>query len=83
MARLYGSEALFDDNFCNGDPWVIGLKRFASRLKAPLELQVLPLRDDAPVYFDPGYKLQFKGEQIAGVTSITAVPEYEIVVRPQ
>ncbi|MFZ3341042.1 MAG: beta-galactosidase [Terriglobales bacterium] len=83
VARLYASGALLDDNFYNGDPWVIGLKRFAERLDAPLELWVLPLRDDAPVYFDQGYKPQFKGKQIAAVASITAVPEYEIVVRPQ
>jgi hypothetical protein len=74
---------LIDDNFYNGEPWVIGLKRFATRLDAPLQLQVLPLRDDAPVYFDPDYKPQFSGKQVAAVASITAVPEYEVVLRLQ
>ncbi|MGC2150650.1 MAG: beta-galactosidase [Terriglobales bacterium] len=83
VARLYTNTTLVDDNFYNGDPWVIGLKRFAPSLDAPLKLQVLPLPGDAPVYFDPGYKPQFKGSQIAAVASVTAVPEYEIVVRPQ
>jgi beta-galactosidase len=98
VGRLYagGSSAdrvLIDDNFYNGEPWVIGLKiiglkiiglkRFAGRLDAPLQLQVLPLRDDAPVYFDAGDKPQFSGKQAATVTSITAVPEYEVVVQPQ
>jgi hypothetical protein len=88
VARLYsgGSLAgatLIDDNFYNGEPWVIGLKRFATRLDAPLQLQVLPLRDDAPVYFDPDYKPQFSGKQVAAVASITAVPEYEVVLRLQ
>lgn len=83
VARLYASAALLDDNFYNGDFWVIGLKRFASCLDAPLELQVLPLRDNAPVYFDAGYKPEFNGKQLAAVISITAVPEYEIVVSPQ
>jgi hypothetical protein len=83
VARLYTNTTLVDDNFYNGDPWVIGLKRFASRLDAPLKLQVLPLRDDAPVYFDPGYRPQLNGSQIAPVASVTAVPEYEIVVRPE
>jgi beta-galactosidase len=83
VARLCTNTTLVDDNFYNGDPWVVGLKRFAPSLDAPLKLQVLPLPGDAPVYFDPGYKPQFKGSQIAAVASITAVPEYEIIVRPQ
>jgi beta-galactosidase len=72
-----------DDNFYNGEPWVIGLKRFVTRLDSPLELQVLPLRDDAPVYFDSGYKPQFTGSQVVALASVTAVPEYEVVVRPE
>jgi len=83
VGRLYAGAALIDDNFYNGEPWVIGLKRFATGLEAPLQLQVLPLRDDAPVYFDPGYKPQFSGKQTAAVASITAVPEYEVVLHPR
>jgi beta-galactosidase len=83
VGRLYAGGALIDDNFYNGEPWVIGLKRFATRLDAPLQLQILPLRDDAPVYFDSGYKPQFGGKQTAGVASIAAVPEYELVLRPE
>ncbi len=94
VARLRVSDALLDDNFYNGDPWAIGIKRFASHLESPFELQVLPLRDDAPIYFDPGYRPHFenkpedkvkdkKDKQVVAVDSITAVPEYEIVVRPQ
>jgi beta-galactosidase len=93
VARLYAGGSLaggspagpspIDDNFYNGELWVIGLKRFATRLDAPLQLQVLPLRDDAPVYFDPGYKPQFGGKQADAVASITAVPEYEVVISPQ
>ncbi|MGA8538050.1 MAG: beta-galactosidase [Terriglobales bacterium] len=87
VGRLYAGAAwagggLVDDNFYNGEPWVIGLKRFAGRLDAPLRLQVLPLRDDAPVYFDAGYKPQFSGKQVAAVASVNAVPEYEIVINP-
>jgi hypothetical protein len=87
VARLYAGgspgPSPIDDNFYNGEPWIIGLKRFAPRLDAPLQLQVLPLRDDAPVYFDPDYKPQFSGKQVAAVASITAVPEYEVVLRLQ
>lgn len=83
FARGDQGRDLLDDNFYNGEPWVIGLKRFSGRLGSSLELWVLPLRSDAPIYFDPGYKPQFAGKQKASVSSISAVPEYEIVIRPQ
>jgi beta-galactosidase len=83
VGRIYAGATLVDDNFYNGEPWVIGLKRFALHLDVPLQLEVLPLRDDAPVYFDPGYKPQFHGKQTAAVASITAVPEYEVILHPQ
>jgi hypothetical protein len=82
VARFYAGGALRDDNFYNGEPWVIGLKRFAGLLDAPLKLQILPLRQDAPVYFDAGYKPKFSGKQVVGVDSVTAIPEYEVVVHP-
>jgi beta-galactosidase len=83
IGRLYAGATPIDDNFYNGEPWVIGLKRFAMRQDAPLQLQVLPLRDDAPVYFDPGFKPEFREKQTAAVASITVVPEYEVVLHPQ
>jgi hypothetical protein len=83
VGRFYAGETLLDDNFYNGNPWIIGLKRFAGRLDAPLRLEVLPLRDDAPVYFDAGYRPEFTGKQLAAVPSITAVAEYEVVVHPR
>jgi hypothetical protein len=75
--------SLVDDNFYNGEPGVIGPKRYAILLDAPLELPVLPLRDDAPVSFDSGYRRQFTGKQVVAVASVTSVQEYEFVVRPQ
>jgi hypothetical protein len=83
VGRLCWGKTLLDDNFYNGTPWIIGLKRFAGRLGAPFRLEVLPLRDDAPVYFDTGYRPQLTGKQSAAVPSITAVAEYEVVVRPR
>jgi hypothetical protein len=82
VARLYSGSDLLDDDFFNGETWVIGLKRFAGLLNSPLKLQVLPLRADAPVYFDPGYKPAFSGKQLVELDGVTAVPEYELVVSP-
>jgi beta-galactosidase len=83
VARLYATDQLLDDNFYNGEPWVIGLKRFATHRNTAMELEILPLREDAPVYFDAGYQPHFSKKQISGITSITAIPEYEILLRPR
>ena len=83
LARLYHGTTLLDDDFANGLPWVIGLKRFARDLATPLELRVMPLRSDAPVYFDAGYKPVFTGKQVARLLHVTAIPEYEFILRPE
>lgn len=83
IARLYSGDALLDDDFFNGTPWMVGLKRFASELaRGPLTLRILPLRQDAPVYIPVG-RPDFAGRrQVAELRGIRVVPEYELVVRP-
>jgi hypothetical protein len=45
-----------DDNFYNGTDWEIGLKRFGDEaLSQGLQLKVLPLRKDVPIYIPRGY----------------------------
>lgn len=52
VARLRVDGTIVDDRFGDGTPWVIGMHRWprASRI----ELEVLPLRDDAPIFLEPG-----------------------------
>jgi hypothetical protein len=80
VARLYADGKLLDDDFFNGLDWDVGLKRFLdARQEATLKLSILPLRQDAPVYFEAPNKFEFNGNgQAARVESIRLVPVYEL-----
>ena len=50
VARLYAEGKLIADNFYNGRPFLFGLWRLPAGVKQ-LELRILPLQKDMPVYF--------------------------------
>jgi beta-galactosidase len=53
-ARLTLNGKLIEDNFYCGRDFEIGLKRFAPEiLTGDLRLEILPLRKDAPLFFEP------------------------------
>jgi hypothetical protein len=72
-----------DDNFYNGKPWMIGLKRFlALDRPSTFELSILPLRNDAPVYFELAHSPEFAPNgQIDKLDDIRLVPEYQIEIK--
>lgn len=82
VARLYSDGRLLEDNFYNGLPWEVGLKRFSQALNAgPLELYILPLRKDAPIFLEKGKWPDFpKSGQVAKLKSLKLVPEYQLIV---
>ena len=82
VARLSTEHQLLDDNFYNGKPWMIGLKRFlAPDRPSTFELSILPLRSDAPVYFELARPPQFGPDgQIDKLDDIRLVPEYQLVI---
>ena len=49
-ARLYADGKLVADNFYNGRPFLMGLWRLPESCTS-LELRILPLQKDMPVYF--------------------------------
>lgn len=63
VARLYADGQLIADNFYNGRPFLYGLWRLPAGVQQ-LELRILPLQKDMPVYFPreadttPGERLQ-------------------------
>jgi hypothetical protein len=82
VARLYDSGQLLTDNFYNGQPWRVGLTRFID-LSHPnqLDLDILPLRSDAPVYVEAPYRpAASSGGQTIQVTDIELVPEYQLMI---
>lgn len=82
VARLYSHGRLLEDNFYNGITWKVGLKRFQKALEAgPLELYILPLRKDAPIFLEKGEWPEFpKSGQVAELKSLTLVPKYQLII---
>lgn len=81
VGRLYAGDRLLDDDFFKGTPWRVGLKRFAAELaRGPLELRVLPLRADAPIYVNARQPRMVPDGQRAELNDVTAEPEYELIV---
>ena len=82
VARLSAGGHLLDDNFFNGEPWRIGLKRFlAPRQLGAFELSILPLRSDSPVYLelaDPPANAPHG--QIEKLNEIRLIPEYQLEI---
>ena len=82
VARFSAGSKLLADNFYNGQPWSIGLSRFiGSRGSNSFELDLLPLRKDAPVYFELTRELAFGPEEpIATLDDLRLVPEYQLIL---
>jgi hypothetical protein len=69
VARLYADGKLIDDNFYNGRPFQYALWRLPKDCQR-LELRILPLQKDMPVYF-PREADTTPGEQVNQVTIIS------------
>jgi beta-galactosidase len=82
LARFNSGSNLLTDNFYNGQPWTIGLKRFLDpQSSTTFDLSILPLRKDAPVYLELPRPLRFSPNgQIATLESVKLVPEYQLVI---
>lgn len=65
VARLYANGHLIGDNFYNGRPFLYGLWRLPSDV-TELELRILPLQKDMPVYF-PREADKTAGEEIINI----------------
>jgi hypothetical protein len=81
VARIYAGGRLLTDDFYHGAPWEIGLRSIsAADLRQGLELQILPLRADAPIYLAGGVKPAIPaGGQVARVTDVRVAPQYRAV----
>lgn len=81
IARIYAGGRLITDDFYHGAPWEVGLRGIsAEELKQGLELQILPLRHDAPIYLAAGARPPGSaGSQVAKLTGVQVVPNYRAV----
>lgn len=81
VARIYAGGHLITDDFYHGAPWEVGLKNIApADLKQGLELKILPLRQDAPIYLAASARPAIPpGGQVARVSEVRVLPEYRAV----
>jgi beta-galactosidase len=82
VARLYSGDKLLADNFYNGASWEIGLSQIPPQdLARGLELKVLPLRKDAPIYLPAGTRPAFppSGDALK-LKDVRIIPQYEAVM---
>ena len=79
-ARLLEGSRLLTDNFFNGTEWQIGMKRFLSGSAShTFLLQVLPLSQKTPIFFEPGKRPRFGRDGQAGsLDLVEALPEYQV-----
>jgi hypothetical protein len=84
VARLSRDGRLLDDDFYNGRPWEIGLKRFLPEsFGKELEFSILPLPRTAPIYLDArAWEAIGPAGQTAKVLGMELLPEYEVVLKP-
>lgn len=72
---------LLADNFYNQPHWEVGLKRFSSpSLQEGMVFWITPLKRDAQIYMPEETRPTFSGPELAELRSLTAIPEYRIVV---
>ena len=71
----------FNDDFFKGTAWEIGLGSLVAHQEDPeLELRILPLRRDAPIYLPAGTRPVFPSTgEVARLIDVQLVPEYEAV----
>ncbi len=88
VARAYVGDRLIDDDFYFGQPWEIGLKRFAPEvLEKGITLKVLPMPKDAPIYIEedrrPRLYADLQTVEFHGVDLLSVEPEmiYEVSMR--
>jgi hypothetical protein len=82
VARLSANSKLLTDNFFNGMPWSMGLRRFSQEArKGPLELSILPLRADAPVFLEGRFRPAFgNSKQLVDLKSVKLTAQYQFTV---
>lgn len=78
VARVMLNGKLLTDDFYNGKPLEVGLRRHAPEiLNGELMLLVLPLRKDAPIYLPESAKPNYAGKE-----SIAALRGVELLTQP-
>jgi beta-galactosidase len=81
VARFYVDGKMLTDNFYNGTPWLIGLDKVPCGQRDRLQVKILPLRNQAPVYLPPGARpAPSMSGQVVELKDVQVVQEYEAIL---
>ena len=80
VARVSLNGRLITDDFYNGNAFEIGLRRYAPDiLKGNLQIAILPLSKDAPIYMAEKARPQFgKAMGVVALQDVEIVPRYQL-----
>jgi hypothetical protein len=84
IGRLFAGTRMLDDWYFNGQKWQIGLKPLALKPGAELQLSVLPLRADAPIYIDAAHRPNFDAgqRQVAALRDARLLAVRRVSIQP-
>jgi hypothetical protein len=81
VARLFDGTRMVDDWYYNGQQWQFALHNLPARENAALNMTVLPLRSDAPIYLPKEHRPAFNGQaQLAELRGVKVTPVYRIEI---
>jgi hypothetical protein len=80
VARVLMNGKLVDDDFYNGKPWEIGLRRHAAEIATgEVRVAILPLRKEAPIYLaDEAKPNMRRRDSIAELRHVEIVPRHQL-----
>jgi hypothetical protein len=84
VAMAFMKGQLVQDEFYHGEPWTIGLKRYAEDLKTdPLTFYFRPLRKNAPFLGDLPKKAvpNFEHGPVVDIQNVEVIPEYKFNIK--
>ncbi len=82
VARIYAGDRFDNDNFYKGPPWELALWRYsAEELKKGLELKILPLRADTPLFLEKSARPEIPaGGEVLQLKEVKIVREFQTVL---
>jgi hypothetical protein len=85
VARVSLNGKLLTDDFYNGNPFEVGLRRYAPEILAgDLRVAILPLRQDAPIYLAKTAQPDFaNARSVVALHGLQIIPRYSVQLTAQ
>ena len=85
VARIYAGDRFDNDNFYKGTTWELALRRYSpDELRRGLDLKILPLRADTPLFLERSARPKFSaGADALELKQVSLVREFTAVLEVQ